>query len=1195
MYRKLRKKIKNSAVKISVFIFTFFYLFYSSTSPVLASTVSDSYADASKINDSVSSNYAVYGGQLKLAHDIDTGDGTDGALTVSSGTTTLDTNANPGGFDYTNVTVSSGATLTATGSNPLIIRATGTVDIQGTLTLNGGNGGNGGSSAGVGGTTIAGGGAGGNGASGPGNGASGSGPGGGGGGILCSNSFEGSTIINTPNGNKPISEVEKGELVYSYNPSKQVVEAKQVIEKNKHRYPDEGLYKIFVEEKYVLATPHHRFYTENLEVKSANELKPEDVVYVYSNGEIVKKKINHISTDQKKVEFVYGIIVEDNHNYFANGILNKNGDVGGGGGGGSFGTSGGAGGNTYCGPQASAGSTYGDAPISTLEGGSGGGGGGGDIDTKTEKGAGGGGGGGAVQITAGTITVSGTISANGGNGGNHSNVNDGEAGAGGGGSGGSIKIQGISITLGTNLVTATGGSGGTSQEYGTTGGNGGNGRIAIYYVLSISGTTNPSAYTSVIEASYKSSATIQSINLLSGEPETVDSINEFVYNLSSKPAETGATIQFSQNATTWLNSSGTVDGTDTLTTGANNTIILSNLGWSGANFYYKTAFTGDGSNTPTLDDITINYTISGSCGPPLGGNYSITKNCTFTTDSSLTKIADMSTNGNAGTVTGATIVAGKYGSARSFNGADDYILVNDNSSLNLTNIAISAWVNYTSTTGVQVVVWKWDVNPYKQYYLSSDGTNLKFAVNTASGNNTATYSMSGISTGTWYHVAGMYNGTTAKIYVDGVEGTPDSTYSGNINNTEGKNLYIGRGYYNSAWENPFNGLIDDVRIYNYARSEEQINEDMNEVITITGNAPVGHWRMDDGYIDGVDNGDLTIPNYTTLTINAGQTIAWNPDKSIIIEDGASIAINTSGRLRQTYLWVTDADGDGWYDGAVSEQIAHSTQPANYRIRRYLTIGPAYGDGGDSNITFTTNTNLSTWNNTGRSCADGGDAVSYSVTGLTSNTATLSSTPSSGCLAAGDHVLLINLQGTFSASTNVGNHEILKISSISINTITFTTNKTKYFGNGASDDTNIGTTTSNQRVVLQRIPQYTDVTVNSGVSLYANSWDGTKGGVLAFKASGTATVTGTITMSSRGYLGGKTVGSAPGDRERPGGQGGESYCGPRGAPGNHSSNGGDGAGGGGSGASGNLLIAGSGSCGGGGGVGGTDGTVGIGSA
>jgi len=181
---------------------------------------------------------------------------------------------------------------------------------------------------------------------------------------------------------------------------------------------------------------------------------------------------------------------------------------------------------------------------------------------------------------------------------------------------------------------------------------------------------------------------------------------------------------------------------------------------------------------------------------------------------------------------------------------------------------------------------------------------------------------------------------------------------------------------------------------------------------------------------------------------------------------------------------------------------------------------SFGNGSDGDITIGSDTNINTTNSiSGRSCSDGGDAVNYNVTALSSTTATLNSTPSSGCLSSGDEVLLINLQGISSAYSNVGNYEILVIDSISTNTITFTTSKTKYYGEGASNDTNIGTSSSDQKVILQRIPNYNDVTVSSGYNFYPSDWNGTKGGIMAFKANGSLTVNGTIHATAAGYRGG----------------------------------------------------------------------------
>ncbi len=163
------------------------------------------------------------------------------------------------------------------------------------------------------------------------------------------------------------------------------------------------------------------------------------------------------------------------------------------------------------------------------------------------------------------------------------------------------------------------------------------------------------------------------------------------------------------------------------------------------------------------------------------------------------------------------------------------------------------------------------------------------------------------------------------------------------------------------------------------------------------------------------------------------------------------------------------------------------------------------------------TNLSFTNTGGRVCADGGDMVAYSVTGLTATTATFDQTVSSGCLVAGDHIVLINLRGTSAANVNVGQWEPLLVESVSGSTITFAGSKTLFYGSGATDDANIGVGATSQRVNVVRVPQYFDVTIPASSELVAAQWDGARGGVFTFEAWGT--VTGRITMSGRGYVGG----------------------------------------------------------------------------
>ena len=110
---------------------------------------------------------------------------------------------------------------------------------------------------------------------------------------------------------------------------------------------------------------------------------------------------------------------------------------------------------------------------------------------------------------------------------------------------------------------------------------------------------------------YSSPGTLTSIDLLSGE--TVYTIDSFDYNAPAIPSGTSLKVQFSQDNTNWYNSAGTLGAWDTMSAGSNN-IDLSGLSWTGANFYYNMEFTSDGSDTPVLEQITVNFSTYYSSG-----------------------------------------------------------------------------------------------------------------------------------------------------------------------------------------------------------------------------------------------------------------------------------------------------------------------------------------------------------------------------------------------------------------------------------------------------------------------------------------------------------------------------------------------------------------------------------------------------
>ncbi len=185
-------------------------------------------------------------------------------------------------------------------------------------------------------------------------------------------------------------------------------------------------------------------------------------------------------------------------------------------------------------------------------------------------------------------------------------------------------------------------------------------------------------------------------------------------------------------------------------------------------------------------------------------------------------IKDSSGNGNDGSGTGTNITwtTGKYGGALSFNGTDDWVDCGSGASLNISSdITLEAWIYKKTSTGAQQIVGK---NYF--YRILFSGNTLRFYT---SASNYISYPTA-ISLNTWHHVAATatYDGvnTTMNLYVDGIAGNPGS-WEGHIMSSPSTTVKIGIAWAPYYY---FNGLIDDVRIYNYARTPDQIRQDYNE-------------------------------------------------------------------------------------------------------------------------------------------------------------------------------------------------------------------------------------------------------------------------------------------------------------------------------------------------------------------------------
>jgi len=118
--------------------------------------------------------------------------------------------------------------------------------------------------------------------------------------------------------------------------------------------------------------------------------------------------------------------------------------------------------------------------------------------------------------------------------------------------------------------------------------------------------------------------------------------------------------------------------------------------------------------------------------------------------------------------------------------------------------------------------------------------------------------------GTWYHLAGTYDGSTITIFVNGLV-IDSKNISGQLQ-IDQSDLYIGRGDPTFSAGEYFHGLLDEIRLWNVTRSQEQIQAAINTPLTGNQEGLIGYWNFDDRTAkdlsdhgnDGILNGDARI-------------------------------------------------------------------------------------------------------------------------------------------------------------------------------------------------------------------------------------------------------------------------------------------------------------------------------------------------
>jgi len=170
--------------------------------------------------------------------------------------------------------------------------------------------------------------------------------------------------------------------------------------------------------------------------------------------------------------------------------------------------------------------------------------------------------------------------------------------------------------------------------------------------------------------------------------------------------------------------------------------------------------------------------------------------------------------GHNGVLNGEAPAAGMYGQALSFNGTSHLVAIPDANDLDFTTgMTLEAWVKPTTMGGWRSVVLKQTTDGLVYALYASDEFSRSGSFVRIGGTDMDSRTADAIPTNAWSHLVATYDKTEGKlkIWVDGFQ-RDERAVTGNIVVSAGT-LYIGG---NQFWGEYFNGLIDNVRIYNRA-------------------------------------------------------------------------------------------------------------------------------------------------------------------------------------------------------------------------------------------------------------------------------------------------------------------------------------------------------------------------------------------
>ena len=206
-----------------------------------------------------------------------------------------------------------------------------------------------------------------------------------------------------------------------------------------------------------------------------------------------------------------------------------------------------------------------------------------------------------------------------------------------------------------------------------------------------------------------------------------------------------------------------------------------------------------------------------------------------------------------------------FGNALHFDGSNDIVNITQTNAVRNLGVApftMEAMIYLSNTSGVNSIIRKsGDYNLYinsnrlaAEVWPAGEGVSASFKE--------ATGSTINIVANKWTHVAAVWSGSSFSLYVDGVL-DPANTNDRSAGGTD--NLTIGRSI---TYDQPFNGKIDEVRIWKVARQQSDILSSLRKELTGSEGSLVSYYDFNQGIAEG-DNALVTTLTDKTGNSNVG--------------------------------------------------------------------------------------------------------------------------------------------------------------------------------------------------------------------------------------------------------------------------------------------------------------------------------------